>query len=394
MARLEDITGKAISGEWGLDDEDATGIPVLRTTIFTNDGVINFSNVVTRTITKKDLSSKYLRPGDIIIEKSGGSDKQPVGRVVYYEEEPNRYLFNNFTGVLRIMNPNLWNSKYVFYALYANYLKGGTRKYQNKTTGLHNLKTEQYVREFDLRECSIQEQRQIVFILDKLSEVISLRKEQLSKLDELVKARFVEMFGDPVQNPFGWTTRSLLEMGYCKNGMNFHTGDSGIEMHCLGVGDFKDYSVIDGTDYLPTVSLNEAPPEESMLHDGDIVFVRSNGNKALVGRCLVVYPRKTPTTYSGFCIRYRLTNGEVNTTYLLRVLKTDSMRKKMVGRGANIQNLNQQILATLDIPTPPMGLQEQFAAFVEQINKSKLTIQQSLDKLEVLKKSLMQEYFG
>ena len=394
MARLEDITGKAISGEWGLDDEDATGIPVLRTTNFTNDGVINFSNVVTRTITKKDLSSKYLRPGDIIIEKSGGSDKQPVGRVVYYEEEPNRYLFNNFTGVLRIMNPNLWNSKYVFYALYANYLKGGTRKYQNKTTGLHNLKTEQYVREFDLRECSIQEQRQIVFILDKLSEVISLRKEQLSKLDELVKARFVEMFGDPVQNPFGWTTRSLLEMGYCKNGMNFHTGDSGIEMHCLGVGDFKDYSVIDGTDYLPTVSLNEAPPKESMLHDGDIVFVRSNGNKALVGRCLVVYPRKTPTTYSGFCIRYRLTNGEVNTTYLLRVLKTDSMRKKMVGRGANIQNLNQQILATLDIPTPPMGLQEQFAAFVEQINKSKLTIQQSLDKLEMLKKSLMQEYFG
>ena len=394
MARLEDITGKAISGEWGLDDEDATGIPVLRTTNFTNDGVINFSNVVTRTITKKDLSSKYLRPGDIIIEKSGGSDKQPVGRVVYYEEEPNRYLFNNFTGVLRIMNPNLWNSKYVFYALYANYLKGGTRKYQNKTTGLHNLKTEQYVREFDLRECSIQEQRQIVFILDKLSEVISLRKEQLSKLDELVKARFVEMFGDPVQNPFGWTTRSLLEMGYCKNGMNFHTGDSGIEMHCLGVGDFKDYSVIDGTDYLPTVSLNEAPPEESMLHDGDIVFVRSNGNKALVGRCLVVYPRKTPTTYSGFCIRYRLTNGEVNTTYLLRVLKTDSMRKKMVGRGANIQNLNQQILATLDIPTPPMGLQEQFAAFVEQINKSKLTIQQSLDKLEMLKKSLMQEYLG
>ena len=59
-------------------------------------------------------------------------------------------------------------------------------------------------------------------------------------------------------------------MGYCKNGMNFHTGDSGIEMHCLGVGDFKDYSVIDGTDYLPTISLNEAPPEERMLQDGDM----------------------------------------------------------------------------------------------------------------------------
>ena len=211
MAKLETVTGKAISGEWGLDDENGTGIPVLRTTNFTNDGIINFSDVVTRTIKKEDLSSKYLRPGDIIIEKSGGSDKQPVGRVVYYEKEPNRYLFNNFTGVLRIMNPNLWNSKYVFYALYANYLTGGTRKYQNKTTGLHNLKTEQYVKEFELRECSIQEQRQIVFILDKLSEVISLRKEQLSKLDELVKAQFVEMFGDMLLNPLPW----LVGNGIC-----------------------------------------------------------------------------------------------------------------------------------------------------------------------------------
>ena len=208
------------------------------------------------------------------------------------------------------------------------------------------------------------------------------------------QSRFIELFGDPILNPYGWATRPLLEMGYCKNGMNFHTGDNGVEMHCLGVGDFKDYTVIDGTNHLPIISLNEVPPEESMLQDGDIVFVRSNGNKALVGRCLVVYPHSTPTTYSGFCIRYRLTSDEVDTIYLLRVLKTDSMRKKMVGRGANIQNLNQQILATLDIPTPPMGLQKQFAAFVAQTDKSKLAVQQGLQELETLKKSLMQQYFG
>ncbi len=164
-------------------------------------------------------------------------------------------------------------------------------------------------------------------------------------------------------------------MGYCKNGVNFHTGDSGMEIHCLGVGDFKDLSVIDGTEHLPVIALNEAPQKESMLRDGDIVFVRSNGNKALVGRCLVVYPHNTPTTYSGFCIRYRLTSGEVDITYLLQVLKTDTMRKKMAGRGANIQNLNQQILATLDIPLPPLVLQNQFADFVAQVDKSKLVAQ-------------------
>ena len=237
------------------------------------------------------------------------------------------------------------------------------------------------------------EQLKIIKALDAASSIIAARKQQLTELDNLIKARFIELFGDPVTNPMDWPTKPLLEMGYCKNGMNFHTGDSSIEMHCLGVGDFKDYSVIDGTDYLPTISLNEAPPEESMLQDGDLVFVRSNGNKALVGRCLLVYPHNTPTTYSGFCIRYRLTSAEVNIAYLLRVLKTDSMRKKMAGRGANIQNLNQQILATLNIPTPPLELQEWFTAFVEQIDKSKVAVQKALDEAQLLVDSLMQKYF-
>ena len=336
-----------------------------------------------RKITEKAVSDSNLKSfpeGTVIL-----SSRAPIGKVAIAGVE--LYCnqgFKNFICSERIHN------KYLFW-----FLKGKTEFLNSLGRGATFKEiSKSIVENIEIPLPSIEEQKVCAAILDKVNDVISLRKQQLAKLDELVKARFVEMFGDPIQNPFGWTTKPLLEMGYCKNGMNFHTGDSGIEMHCLGVGDFKDYSVIDGTDYLPTVSLNEAPPEESMLQDGDIVFVRSNGNKSLVGRCLIVYPRKTPTTYSGFCIRYRLTSDEINTTYLLRVLKTDSMQKKMVGRGANIQNLNQQILATLDIPTPPLKLQEQFATFVEQTGKSKLTIQQSLDKLEVLKKSLMQKYFG
>ena len=240
----------------------------------------------------------------------------------------------------------------------------------------------------------IEKQAEIVDCLETCNVIIDRIQQQLTKLDELVKSRFVEMFGDPVQNPNGWHTNSLMEMGYCKNGMNFRNGDSGITLHCLGVGDFKDFSIINGTEQLPIVSLNETPSEESMLRDGDIVFVRSNGNKALVGRCLIVYPHDTPTTYSGFCIRYRLTSNVINADYLVRVLKTDSMRKKMMGRGANIQNLNQQILASLDIPIPPLELQNRFAAFVAEVDKSKLAVKQSLEKLETLKKSLMQQYFG
>ena len=371
MAKLIDITGKCLSGEWGQDDNDGTGIPVLRTTNFTNDGVVSYASVVTRQINKRNLETKYLRNGDIIIEKSGGSDNQPVGRVVYFEGEENKYLFNNFTGLLRVENHNMWIPKYVFYALFANYHRGGTRPFENKTTGLHNLKTDSYLSSVEIRDVSYDEQCRIVDQLDKIAHLISLRKQQVKELDNLVKSRFIELFGDPIENPLGWKKRYLLEMGYCKNGMNFHTGDFGIDLHCLGVGDFKNLSVISNTESLPTISLNELPQTEYMLRDGDIVFVRSNGNKALVGRCVIVYPGDTPTTYSGFCIRYRLTDESLNPNYLLRVLKTESMRKKMAGRGANIQNLNQQILASLAIPLPPIELQNEYAAFVEQTDKLK-----------------------
>lgn len=267
------------------------------------------------------------------------------------------------------------------------------------TSGLVNGATRQKLTQSTLKKMcipkrTVKQQLQIVQELNIIKKLITARNQELQRLDDLIKARFVEMFGDPVSNPMGWPVKLLMEMGYCKNGMNFHTGDNGIEMHCLGVGDFKDFSVIDGTEHLPTVSLNEKPSEESMLQDGDIVFVRSNGNKALVGRCVVVYPHETPTTYSGFCIRYRLTESEVITTYLLRVLKADSMRKKMAGRGANIQNLNQQILNSLNIPLPPLDLQQQFADFVAQIDKSKATVQKALDETQLLFDSLMQQYFG
>ena len=230
--------------------------------------------------------------------------------------------------------------------------------------------------------------------LDKISQLVNSRKKQLDLLSNLVASRFIEMFGDPVANSKNWNISPLLSIGYCKNGMNFHSGDNGVDIRCLGVADFKNLSVIDGTENLPIVSLNELPSKDSMLKDGDIVFVRSNGNKALVGRCLLVYPHNIPTTYSGFCIRFRLTSKQVMPEYLLRVLKFDSIRKKMMGRGANIQNLNQQILASLDIPIPPLDLQNQFAEFVKQTDKSKLAVQKSLEQLETLKKSLMQKYFG
>lgn len=247
---------------------------------------------------------------------------------------------------------------------------------------------------YEIEVPSLVEQEEIEKKLTLTQKIIEKRRQELSYLDEIIKARFVEMFGDPVANDKGWKMKPLLDMGKCKNGMNFHYDDSGVEISCLGVGDFKDLSVIDNTKKLSIVSLNEMPSEEYLLKDGDIVFVRSNGNKDLVGRSLAIYPGKLPTTFSGFCIRYRIHDDEITVPYLLRVLKMESMRKKMAGRGANIQNLNQQILGTLVIPVPPIELQNQFVDFVRAIDKSKVAVQKALDETQILFDSLMQKYFG
>ncbi|WP_308510851.1 restriction endonuclease subunit S [uncultured Treponema sp.] len=240
---------------------------------------------------------------------------------------------------------------------------------------------------------SLQKQKHISAVLGKCAELTVKNKRILEKYDTLIKSRFIEMFGDnPIENG-KWKVEKLGNLGLCKNGMNFSYEDNGFEINCLGVGDFKDNAVISNCEKLPVISLNEKPSEEYLLKDNDIVFVRSNGNKELVGRSVLVHPRVL-TTFSGFCIRFRLSTDSINHLFLLQFLKMPNTRKNMAGRGANIQNLNQQILSNLDIPVPQIELQNDFASFVQQIDKSKFAVQKALEKAETLYKSLMQQYFA
>lgn len=141
---ISSVVEKPLSGEWGKEDLDGTGIKVLRTTNFTDYGCIDYSDIVTRSIDLKRIDEKILHNGDILIEKSGGSDTKPVGRVVYYRETSEDFLFNNFTALLRPSTTEL-NSRFLFTFLFVNYSIGETRFYENKTTGIHNLKLVEYL---------------------------------------------------------------------------------------------------------------------------------------------------------------------------------------------------------------------------------------------------------
>ena len=144
VSPVSKVVHKPLSGEWGQEDTNSSGVKVLRTTNFTDTGFIDYTEVVTRSIDSKKIEAKAMRDGDILIEKSGGSDTKPVGRVVYYQETSENFLFNNFTALLRTCTAEL-NSRFLFTFLFVIYWNGGTKLYENKTTGIHNLKLADYL---------------------------------------------------------------------------------------------------------------------------------------------------------------------------------------------------------------------------------------------------------
>lgn len=242
----------------------------------------------------------------------------------------------------------------------------------------------------------LNDQIRIAHLLGKVEDLIASRKQHLQQLDDLLKSVFLEMFGDPVRNEKGWTINSLANLGRFKNGMNFGKGESGNMVKCLGVGDFKSRSKIINTESLSLIKLNTMPSEDYFLKNGDLIFVRSNGNRDLVGRCIAVYPNEQKITYSGFCIRLRITEKDIiNETYLAHLFRSSSFRKLMLtgGQGANIQNINQQTLSDLPIAVPPPELQKQFVDFIEKVEALNFLYQQSLTKLESLYGVLSQQAF-
>jgi type I restriction enzyme S subunit len=212
---LKEVVLKPITGEWGTEGNN---VQILRTTNFTNEGRVNYLKVVERNVDSNKIEKKKLKIGDIIIEKSGGSPKQPVGRVVFFEKE-GVFLCNNFTAILR---PKLDEvvPKYLLYILYCNHKFGFTSAYQNKTTGIINLQLPKYLEGTKIPLPPLDQQKKIAAILDAADAYRQKTKALITKYDELIQSLFLDMFGDPVRNPKGWNVFSFKDVLEIRNGKN------------------------------------------------------------------------------------------------------------------------------------------------------------------------------
>ena len=242
----------------------------------------------------------------------------------------------------------------------------------------------------------LSEQQRIVSELDLLSSIIEKKKAQLKEYDQLAQSIFYDMFGDPVTNEKGWEVKKLGEVASFKNGLNYHPKDDGFQIKCIGVGDFQNKKEIRDFSSINDYSIDEDVDDSYYLKDGDIIIVRSNGSKDLVGRNMIVYPNCQKVTYSGFCIRCRLNSSTILPIILNRILsdRGTMMVLRQEGRGCNISNINQKILSSLPIILPPLSLQQSFAKKIEAIEQQKALIQQSITETETLFNSRMDYYFN
>ena len=364
--KLGDVLAETFSGEWGNQEGDRL-IPVLRTSNFNEDRSFDYSTPALRSISEKKIESKRLFRGDVVLEKSGGTPKRPVGIIAYYDSD-NLALCSNFNQVLRFDGSRI-DPRFAFHQLRWLWKQNAFGRFTRKTTGLQNLQMKKFV-DLGMRLPKIPQQQRIAKQLDYVGRMISGIELQIEKLDQLVKSRFVEMFGDPCL-----TDRSLLPQKPLHSFCELKIGPFGSLLHkedyvSGGFPVVNPSHIVDGcirTDSDLTINAAKYREMESyQLFKGDVVL----GRRGEIGRCAVVDEEGLLCGTGSMILRPE--PSLCRSDYLQRVISFPSfaaaLEKEAVG--VTMKNLNVKIIGSAVVSLPPLSLQEEFADFVAQVDKS------------------------
>ena len=383
--KLSELIESPITGEWGKEigkSENPNTVKVIRTTNFTNSGEINYSNITLRDIESQKCEKKRLKYGDIILEKSGGTDLNPVGRVVFFDKDDTNdiYLTNNFTTILRVKDKRI-NSKFLLLFLLYNYKYRGLHKFYNKTTGIQNLQVSNFINQVFVPLPEIEIQNKIIKVLENIRTVIKKQKEQLELLENLKKSQFFELFGDPIKNDKDWKKVKLSDvakiiMGQSPPSSSYNEKGIGMPFYQGNVDFGEKYPKIKKY----TDKITKIANENTIL-----MSVRAPVGELNVTKIECCIGR-------GVCsIKI---NGELNLEYLFYYLKNIMINIKKLEKGSTFKSINKKEIENIEVLLPPLELQNKFATRIEAIQKLKFEIEKSLKETENLYNSLMQKFFS
>lgn len=387
--KLGEVT-TTINGLWTGKKPPFINVAVIRNTNFTKDCKLDMTNVAYLDVEQKQYNSRKLLPGDIIIEKSGGSDKQPVGRPVLFDISEGEYSFSNFTSTLRINNADEIIPQFLYCALYSAYLRGETFKLQSKTTGIHNLDFKGYNR-LPIPIPSLSEQQSVVAELDKINELISLKKAQLSDLDRLTQSIFYDMFGDPVENEKEWEVKTFGELGTIERGAGISKKDFVDEgLPCIHYGQL--HTILGPTTKHHYASIPKSLlPKYKIAHTGDLIMAITSED--VEGSC------KSTAWLGDYDIVIgsdaAILHHEQNGTFLSYYTMTKAFfnEKAKYAKGFKVTHISTKEIESIPVYLPPLSLQQEFANRIEAIEQQKQYINSTINELETLLASRMQYWF-
>lgn len=300
-------------------------------------------------------------------------------RIVKYVDQP-FFLGADGVKVLRSRFKDA-NYRYLYYAL---------KSVKIPNTGYN--RHFKWLKEAKIYYPNSEEQSKIVLILDGISSVIEHRQRQLQKLDELVKARFVEMFGDYIKDD----RRPLSEVAIITGGLTKNSNRNTFEtkMPYLRVANVF-YNRLDLREILE-IGVKEEEIEKTLLQAGDLLFVEGNGSIEQIGRVAIWDGSIDPILHQNHLIKARFNNEIIAPEYALFYFMLQDGRQQIISKSVSTSGLNTlsvNKVSSLLLPIPPIALQKQFGEFIKQTDKSKVAVQKALDEAQLLFDSLMQKYF-
>lgn len=381
MAKLGDI-GKIITGNTPKtsesDNYSSNDIAFIKPSDIPENEIAILSDAEFYISESAREKARILPPGSILVTCIG-----IIGKVAITDIE---CAFNQQINAI-IPYMDKCNPQYVAYTI--QYLKPQLQTIANAAV-VPILNKSQFS-DIEIPLPPLDEQRRIAAVLDKVSDLIAKRREQLRKLDELVKARFVEMF-EHVSDQVLLSDVAEVTGGLTKNSKR---KDFPIKLPYLRVANVF-FDTIDTNEILE-IGLTEEEKRKTLLQNGDLLFVEGNGNPEQIGRVAVWQDEIVPCVHQNHLIKARFNLAKMLPTYAMNYFMTqkgrEQIREKAVST-SGLYTLSVSKIESLHIPFAPMDRQLQFTDFKEKVDKSKLTIRQSLNKLETLKKALMQQYFG
>jgi type I restriction enzyme, S subunit len=379
VAPLGEVT-QFINGLWKGEEPPFVHVGVIRNTNFTREGDLDDSDIAYLDVEAKKFQKRRLQFGDLILEKSGGGPKQPVGRVVLFDKTEGDFSFSNFTAAIRVVDPTALDARFLHKYLHWVYVSGRTEAMQSHSTGIRNLNGDAY-KAIKVAYPSLTEQRRIVAILDEAFEAIATAKANAEK--NLQNAR--ELFESEAKCAFlqgaqHWSTRTVDQIS-----TNLDSKRVPITKSDRTAGEFPYYGASGIVDYVA-----------DYIFDGDTLLISEDGANLLA--------RSTPIAFS-VSGRYWVNNhahilkfGHMATQRFVEFyLESTSLDEYITG--AAQPKLNQKALNSIPIPIPDSvdeqaQVVDRLEAVAEQKDLLQSTYERKLAALDELKRSLLHKAFS